>query len=57
MSVAFKMCKDILFFHALELWGVFLVVCVCVCLCLIWGLLCSFLFESVCEGTVKELLM
>lgn len=28
MSVAFKMCKDILFFHALELWGVFLVVCV-----------------------------
>lgn len=28
MSVAFKMCKDILFFCALELWGVFLVVCV-----------------------------
>lgn len=54
MSVAFKMCKDILFFRTLELWGVFLAVCVWGCL--IRRFLCSFLFESVCEGTVKELL-
>lgn len=50
MPAAFKMCKDILFFRTFELWGVYLAVGGC----LMRRLLCSFLSESVCEGTVKK---